>query len=133
MVKPRAAEVRPLRKLFMRRIFFVGLGWTLITIGVVVMPIPLPIPLIGIGPIVLGCAILTAHSKSFRRGLQRMRARFVWFSRQFDMFKERGPLTVRHMVRRTHPVVIMRHARMRERRKSADLGDPIRSDFHSAV
>jgi len=117
----------------MRRIFFVGLGWTLITIGVVVMPIPLPIPFIGIGPILLGCAILTAHSKSFRRGLQRTRARFAWLSRRFDQFTERGPLAVRHMVRRTHPVVIMRHARMRARQKSADVGDTIRSDFHSAV
>ena len=133
MVKPLASHVRPLRKLFMRRIFFVGLGWTLITIGVVIVPVPLPIPLIGIGPILIGCAILTAHSKSFRRGLQRVRLRFVWLSRQFDMFTERGPLAVRHMVRRTHPVVIMRHARMRNRQKSADLGDSVRSDFHSAV
>jgi hypothetical protein len=117
----------------MRRIFFVALGWTLITIGVVIVPIPLPIPFIGIGPILIGCAILTAHSKSFRRGLQRVRARFAWLSRRFDDFTERGPLAVRHMVRRTHPVVIMRHARMRERQKSADLGDTIRSDFHSAV
>jgi hypothetical protein len=117
----------------MRRIFFVGLGWTLIVIGVVIVPVPLPIPLIGIGPILIGCAILTAHSKSFRRGLQRMRARFAWLSRRFDHFRERGPLAVRHMVRRTHPVVIMRHARMRDRRKSADLGDTIRSDFHGAI
>jgi len=117
----------------MRRIFFVALGWTLITIGVVIVPIPLPIPLIGIGPILIGCAILTAHSKSFRRGLQRTRARFAWLSRRFDQFTERGPLAVRHMVRRTHPVVIMRHARMRARQKSTDVGDTIRSDFHSAV
>ncbi|MEI9931525.1 MAG: hypothetical protein WDM89_13560 [Rhizomicrobium sp.] len=117
----------------MRKIFFVGLGWTLIVVGVVIVPLPLPIPLIGMGPILLGCAILTAHSKSFRRGLQRTRARFHWLSRQFDMFRERGPLAVRHMVRRTHPVVIMRHARMRARQKSNKLGDSIRSDVHSAV
>ena len=133
MVKPLGRLAWPLRKLFMRRIFFVGLGWTLITIGVVVVPIPLPLPLIGIGPILVGCAILTAHSKSFRRGLQRARLRFEWLSRQFDMFTERGPLAVRHMVRRTRPVVIMRHARMRNRQKSADLGDPVQSDFHGAL
>ena len=75
----------------MRRIFFVGLGWTLVVIGVVVMPMPLPIPLIGFGPILIGCAILTAHSKSFRRGLQRLRHRFEWLSRQFDDFPHRGP------------------------------------------
>jgi len=117
----------------MRRIFFVGLGWTLIVIGVVVTPMPVPIPMIGFGPILIGCAILTAHSKSFRRGLQRLRLRFAWLSRRFDHFTERGPLAIRHMVRRTRPVVIMRHARMRARQKSADVGDTIRSDFHSAV
>ncbi len=117
----------------MRKIFFVALGWTLIVIGVVIVPLPLPVPLIGIGPILLGCAVLTAHSKSFRRGLQRVRLRFAWLSRRFDDFRERGPLAVRHMVRRTHPVVIMRHARMRDRRKSTDLGDSIRSDVHSTV
>jgi hypothetical protein len=117
----------------MRRIFFVGLGWTLIVIGVVVTPMPIPIPMIGLGPLLIGCAILTAHSKSFRRGLQRVRLRFAWLSRQFDMFTERGPIAVRHMVRRTRPMVIMRHARMRARRKGADVGDTIRPDFHSAL
>jgi hypothetical protein len=28
----------------------------------------------------------------------------------------RGPLAIRHMVRRTRPVVLMRHARMRARK-----------------
>jgi hypothetical protein len=133
MVKPLGRHRTSLRKLFMRRIFFVGLGWTLIVIVVVIVPIPLPIPLIGIGPILIGCAILTAHSKSFRRGLQRVRLRFAWLSRRFDDFTERGPLAVRHMVRRTRPVVIMRHARMRNRQKSADVGDTIRTEFHRAV
>ena len=103
----------------MRRIFFVGLGWTLIVIGVVVVPIPLPIPLIGLGPILIGCAILTAHSKSFRRGLTRLRHRFEWLSRQFDVFLHRGPQAIRHMVRRTRPVLLMRHARMRARQRDA--------------
>ena len=100
----------------MRRIFFVGLGWTLVVIGAVVMPMPLPIPLIGFGPLLIGCAILTAHSKSFRRGLMAVRHRFQWLSRHFDRFMHRGPLAIRHMVRRTRPVVLMRHARMRARK-----------------
>jgi hypothetical protein len=100
----------------MRRIFFVGLGWTLVVIGAVVMPMPLPIPLIGFGPILIGCAILTAHSKSFRRGLMALRLRFGWLSRHFDSFLHRGPQAIRHMVRRTRPVVLMRHARMRARK-----------------
>lgn len=133
MVKPLRRHCTAVAETSMRRIFFVGLGWTLIVIGVVIVPVPLPIPLIGVGPILVGCAILTAHSKSFRRGLQRVRLRFAWLSRRFDDFTERGPLAVRHMVRRTRPVVIMRHARMRARQKSADLGDSVRSDFHGAV
>jgi hypothetical protein len=103
----------------MRRIFFVGLGWTLVVLGVVITPMPVPIPMIGLGPLLIGCAILTAHSKSFRRGLQRTRARFGWLSRRFDQFRERGPRAVRHMVHRTRPSVLLRHARMRARHKSA--------------
>jgi hypothetical protein len=102
----------------MRRIFFVGLGWTLIVVGVVVMPLPVPVPLIGLGPILVGSAILTAHSKSFRRLLQRVRHRFGWLSRRFDGFTHRGPQAVRQMVRRTRPMVLLRYARMRERHKS---------------
>lgn len=103
----------------MRRIFFVGLGWTLIVIGLVIMPMPVPIPLIGFGPVLIGSAILSSHSKSFRRGLARLRLRFAWLSRRFDHFTERGPQAIRHMVRRTRPMVLMRHARMRARQKSA--------------
>jgi hypothetical protein len=80
---------------------------------------PIPIPLIGLGPLLAGCAILTAHSKSFRRGLQRIRHRFQWVSRRFDPFRERGPRAIRHMVHRTRPSVLLRHARMRGRHKSA--------------
>jgi hypothetical protein len=103
----------------MRRIFFVGLGWTLIVAGLVIMPLPLPIPLLGFGPVLIGSAILSAHSKSFRRGLARLRYRFAWLSRRFEHFTERGPHAIRHMVRRTRPMVLMRHARMRARQKSA--------------
>jgi len=102
----------------MRRIFFVGLGWTLVVVGVVIMPTPVPIPLIGFGPILAGSAILTAHSKSFRRGLQRVRHRSGWLSRQFDIFRDRGPHAIRAMVRRTRPVVLLRHARMRARKSA---------------
>ncbi|HWA91903.1 MAG TPA: hypothetical protein VG889_17825 [Rhizomicrobium sp.] len=102
----------------MRRIFFVGLGWTLIVVGLVIVPMPLPIPMIGFGPVLIGSAILSAHSKSFRRGLARLRLRFAWLSRRFDHFTERGPQAIRHMVRRTRPMVLMRHARMRARQKS---------------
>ncbi len=103
----------------MRKVFFVGLGWVLVVVGAVLTPMPIPIPMIGIGPLLIGCAILTAHSKSFRRGLQRVRLRFAWLSRRFDQFTERGPQTVRVMVRRTTPVVLLRHARMRARHKGA--------------
>lgn len=103
----------------MRRIFFVGLGWTFVVIGAVITPMPVPIPLIGLGPLLIGCAILTAHSKSFRRGLQRLRRRSGWLSRTFDRFTEHGPQAIRAMVRRTRPLVLLRHARMRSRQKRA--------------
>ena len=103
----------------MRRVFLVGLGWTLIVIGAVIIPLPLPIPFLGFGPLLVGCAILTAHSKSFRRGLQRVRLHSGWLSRRFDEFTERGPRAIRHMVRRTRPVVLLRHARMRSRQRDA--------------
>lgn len=103
----------------MRRIFIVGLGWTLIVVGVMITPTPLPIPLIGFGPILVGSAMLSAHSKSFRRGLARLRLRFAWLSRHFEHFTHRGPQAIRHMVRRTRPMVLLRHARMRARQKNA--------------
>lgn len=103
----------------MRRIVFVGFGWTFVVIGAVVTAMPVPIPLIGVGPLLAGCAILTAHSKSFRRGLQRIRHRFDWISRNFEKFDERGPNPIRSMVRRTHPLALHRQERMRARRQGA--------------
>ncbi len=101
----------------MRRVIYVVCGWLLLVIGVVVTPMPVPIPMIGLAPFLIGCAILTRHSKSFRRGLQRVRHRFEWLSHRFEAFRERGPYAVRHMVRRTRPHVLLRHARMRARHK----------------
>jgi hypothetical protein len=103
----------------MRRIFFVGIGWLLVVIGAVITPMPVPIPMIGLAPLLVGCAILTAHSKSFRRALQQARHRHGWLSRHFDYFNERGPRAVRTMVRRTRPLVLLRHARRRAFRKEA--------------
>jgi predicted metal-dependent HD superfamily phosphohydrolase len=75
--------------------------------------------MIGLGPLLLGCAILTAHSKGFRRGLQQVRHRSGWVSERLDRYRERGPRLIRHMVHRTRPSVLLRHARMRARHKSA--------------
>jgi hypothetical protein len=100
----------------MRRLFFVALGWFLITLGVMITPMPVPIPMIGVGPLLVGSAILTAHSKTFRRGLQRTRHRWSWLSRRLEAFTERGPHAIRHMVRRTRPLVLLRYARIRARR-----------------
>ena len=100
----------------MRRLLLIGLGWIFVVVGAVLTPMPIPIPMIGVAPLLIGCAILTAHSKSFRRGLMAVRLRFGWLSRHFDAFLHRGPQAIRHMVRRTRPVVLMRHARMRARK-----------------
>jgi hypothetical protein len=93
-------------------------GWCLVAIGLVLTPAPVPIPLIGVLPLLIGCAILTAHSKSFRRMMQRLRNRFGWISRWLERILHRTPLLVKVMIRRTRPLALLRYARMRKRREA---------------
>lgn len=101
----------------MRRAFYLVLGWLLLIGGLVITPMPIPIPLIGIVPFLVGCAILSQHSKVFRRFLQYMRHRFEWFSRRIESVAHRMPGIVKHMIRRTNPVAHVRLARKRSHRK----------------
>jgi hypothetical protein len=101
----------------MRRYLILASGWLLVVIGLIVTPMPVPIPLIGVLPLLLGCAILTSHSKMFRRQMQAARHRFEWLSRRLEYFIDRGPKAVRHMVHRTNPRAHIRLHRMRARRK----------------
>ncbi|HEY4125190.1 MAG TPA: hypothetical protein VGM36_11285 [Rhizomicrobium sp.] len=101
----------------MRRVFYLVLGWSLLIFGALITPMPIPIPLIGIVPFLVGCAILSQHSKVFRRFLQYVRHRFEWFSQTIEGVAHRMPQMVKHMIRRTNPRAHVRLARMRARRK----------------
>ena len=50
-----------------QKTFWLAIGWTLVVVGIVLLPAPLPVPLIGMMPLLTGLAILTTHSKSMRR------------------------------------------------------------------
>ena len=99
----------------MRKIILLIVGWALVVVGLVLTPAPIPIPLIGIVPLLVGCAILSANSKSFRRGLQRLRHRFAFASRWLEGTRHRMPRDVKTMIRRTNPRALLRLARMRRR------------------
>jgi len=95
----------------MRKIFWMTIGWLLVIVGIVLTPAPVPIPLIGVLPLLIGCAILSTHSKWFRRAFQRLRLRFGSISRWLDRFVHRAPRIVKVMIRRTRPLSLLRHAR----------------------
>lgn len=100
----------------MRRVLFLVAGWGLLVFGVLITPTPIPVPLIGVVPMLVGAAILTTHSKFFRRALTRARHRFQWISHFLEGMVHRTPAMVKHMVRRTNPHVLHRHARLRARK-----------------
>jgi len=101
----------------MRRYFYLVAGWALLIFGAAITPMPIPIPLIGLVPFLLGCAILSHHSKVFRRFLQYVRHRFEWFSLTIERTAHRMPGIVKHMIRRTNPIAHVRLARKRAHRK----------------
>jgi uncharacterized membrane protein YbaN (DUF454 family) len=101
----------------MKRAFYLVIGWLLLIGGIIITPMPIPIPLIGVVPFLVGCAILSKHSKVFRRFLQYMRHRFEWFSKTIESTAHRMPLMVKHMIHRTNPKAHVRRLRMRSRRK----------------
>jgi hypothetical protein len=92
-------------------------GWFITVIGALLTPIPLPLPFpVGIMLFLIGCAILTTHSKMFRRMVQRMRHRNDWLSHGLEYITRRAPRRVKHMVAKTRPIALGRHERMRARR-----------------
>lgn len=101
----------------MRRVLILGVGWLCLIGGIVILPMPIPIPLIGIVPVLVGCAILSQHSKAFRRFFQYVRHRFEWFSSFIERVAHRTPAMVKHMIRRTNPIAHVRLARRRAHRR----------------
>jgi len=101
------------------------IGWGLVAVGAVLIVLPVPVPLVGLVPFLVGGVILTRHSKSFRRLLQIVRHRFAFFSRYLERHAHRYPGGVRRMMHRTRPHVILRHARIRNRRKERQHGHSV--------
>lgn len=86
----------------MKKILILTGGWILTIIGGILTPIPMPLPFpfpIGITMFLVGCAILTTHSKAFRRGIQYIRHHNDWFSRGLE-FVARAPLIMEKTVHR---------------------------------
>jgi hypothetical protein len=101
----------------MKKFLILAAGWIITVVGALMTPIPLPLPFpLGIMVFLIGCAILTTHSKTFRRGVQYIRHHNAWLSRGLEMITKRMPERVKAMVHRTRPLAHDRRARMRERR-----------------
>ncbi len=104
----------------MKRILILAGGWITFVSGVLLLPIPLPVPF-PTGPVLvlIGCAILTPHSKTFRRGVQLVRYRYGWLSRAMDKVSHRAPASVKSMLERTSPLALERRARVQALRAEA--------------
>lgn len=100
----------------MKRFLILAAGWVLIVLGALTTPLPIPLPFpVGMMVFLVGCAILTAHSKPFRRAVQRLRHRNGWLSRGFEQITRRAPSQVKAMEQATRPLALGRQARMRSR------------------
>ncbi|MGD0190599.1 MAG: hypothetical protein ABSD74_07645 [Rhizomicrobium sp.] len=108
----------------MKKFLILTGGWLTFGSGVLLLPVPLPLPFPA-GPVLLlvGSSILVPHSKTFRRGVMRVRYRFGWLSRGMDVVSNRSPTIVKSMVcpmvERTRPAALERHARLKAARAVA--------------
>ncbi|HEY3637973.1 MAG TPA: hypothetical protein VGK90_07445 [Rhizomicrobium sp.] len=101
----------------MKKFLILAGGWFLTIVGGILTPIPLPLPFpLGIMMFLVGCAILTTHSKPFRRWVQYVRHHNGWLSRGFEKLTHRAPQRVKTMEAVTRPVALGRKARMQARR-----------------
>ncbi len=102
----------------MRKYFILTGGWVVTIVGALLTPLPLPLPFpVGIMLFLVGCAILTTHSKMFRRWIQHARHRNNWLSRGLEFVTRRAPAIVKNMVHKTRPHALGRQARKRARRE----------------
>lgn len=102
----------------MKKTLILAGGWLLTVVGALLTPIPLPLPFpVGIMLFLIGCAILTTHSKPFRRWVQHLRHRNSWLSRGLEFVTRRAPSQVKTMEAVTRPLALGRQARMRARRQ----------------
>lgn len=132
----------------MKKYLILAGGWSMTIVGGILTPIPMPLPFpfpIGITMLLVGCSILTTHSKTFRRAIQYIRHHNGWlsrglefvtkhtsdivekvahrftqrrdgrFSRGFASIAHRSCAFMRQLVHRTNPHAFGRRARMRSR------------------
>jgi len=100
----------------MKKLLILTGGWIITVVGAILTPIPLPLPFpVGIMMFLLGCAILTTHSKPFRRWVQHLRHHNDWLSRGLEFVTRRAPNRVKTLEAVTRPVALGRRARMRAR------------------
>jgi membrane protein implicated in regulation of membrane protease activity len=101
----------------MKKFLILAGGWFLTIVGGILTPVPLPLPFpLGIMMFLVGCAILTTHSKPFRRAVQQLRHRNGWLSHGLEKLTHRAPRQVKTMEAVTRPVALGRKARMQSRR-----------------
>jgi hypothetical protein len=87
----------------MKKILILAGGWTVTVVGAILTPIPMPLPFpfpIGITMLLVGCAILTTHSKTFRRGIQYIRHHNGWLSRGLEIVAKHAPELMEKTVHR---------------------------------
>ena len=100
----------------MRHIVILTSGWAALAAGFLLLPIPVPMPFpVAAVLMLIGAAILTAHSRRFRNGVRYARHRYGWLSRGMDSVSAKAPQRVQKIVRRTRPDLIERHTRRRTR------------------
>jgi hypothetical protein len=101
----------------MRKFLILAGGWTLTVVGAILTPMPIPLPFpVGATIFLVGCAILTTHSKRFRRWVQHLRHRSARISRMLEYLTRRAPRQVKTMEAITRPSALGRKARLDARR-----------------
>jgi hypothetical protein len=100
-----------------QKFIILACGWIVAITGLLLTPLPIPLPFpVGAMLFLVGCTILTTHSKMCRRLLQRIRHKSHRLSHGLEFFSRRAPRHVKHMVVKTRPHAVHRHERMRARR-----------------
>jgi hypothetical protein len=87
----------------MKKTLVLAGGWFLTIVGGILTPIPMPLPFpfpIGITMLLVGCSILTTHSKAFRRTIQYVRHHNGWLSRGLEFVAHWVPQSVENVVHR---------------------------------
>lgn len=103
-----------------QRVFLLGLGWMLFVTGAIITPLPPPFAF-GFILLLIGLAILSSQSKTFRRGVQYMRHRYPGLSKRLEAVKPRAPQAVKRFIHVTAPLALERLHRLRQRRRTANV------------